>query len=247
MTSPPPAQVGAGRPPRVFVQRRKAVADEIKAYILREQLRPGDPLPTENELCAAIGASRSSVREAVQTLAALDIVEVRHGYGTYVGRMSLAALVQSLAFRGLLSSEDDRKVLEDLVDVRQMLEVGLASAITEGMAGPLRSDLEAVVSRMDRRAKAGEQFFAEDREFHLLLVQPAVNDLVVQLTGAFWDIHSIVAPRRDPGRAELRRTAQAHSAIVEAAVTGDVLQLTNAIRMHYEPIRARIRQVLERR
>lgn len=238
---------GIGPSARPLVQRRQAVADEIKSYILREHLRPGDPLPTENELGTAIGASRSSVREAVQTLAALDIVEVRHGHGTFVGRMSLAALVESLAFRGLLSSEDDRKVLQDLVDVRQMLEVGLGPAIAEGVQGDLRGILETVVDTMELRAKAGEQFFSEDRQFHLLLVEPAGNDLIVQLTGAFWDIHSNVAPRKDPGPAELLRTARAHRAILEAAVVGDQHQLTTAIAAHYKPIRLRIRQMLERR
>ena len=42
--------------------------DAIKSYILRERLQPGDLLPTEVELCEAVGASRSSVREAVRKL-----------------------------------------------------------------------------------------------------------------------------------------------------------------------------------
>ena len=49
----------------------------IKDYILQAHLQPGDPLPTESQLCTDLGMSRSSVREAVRTLVALDIVEVR--------------------------------------------------------------------------------------------------------------------------------------------------------------------------
>src|SRR6478609_9297265 len=56
---------------------RQEVVDGIKRYILEERLRPGDPLPTEPALCEALGASRSSVREAVKILNALDIVDVR--------------------------------------------------------------------------------------------------------------------------------------------------------------------------
>ena len=47
----------------------------IKDYILQAHLRPGDPLPTESQLCTDLGMSRSSIREAVRTLVALDDVE----------------------------------------------------------------------------------------------------------------------------------------------------------------------------
>ena len=50
---------------------------EIKNFILAKGLHPGDALPTESQLCTDLGVSRSSVREAVRTLVALDIVEVR--------------------------------------------------------------------------------------------------------------------------------------------------------------------------
>ena len=57
-----------------------------------------------------------------------------HGHGTFVGRMSLAALVESLAFRGLLSSEEDQRLLGQVVDVRQTLEQGLSGEIIAGNA-----------------------------------------------------------------------------------------------------------------
>ena len=47
--------------------------DAIKSYILREHLQSGDVMPTETQLCDTIGASRSSVREAVRKLEALNI------------------------------------------------------------------------------------------------------------------------------------------------------------------------------
>ena len=55
----------------------EATMAEIKNYILRSGLQMGDALPTESQLCTDLGVSRSSVREAVRTLVALDIVEVR--------------------------------------------------------------------------------------------------------------------------------------------------------------------------
>ncbi|GHH66812.1 transcriptional regulator [Streptosporangium violaceochromogenes] len=222
---------------RGAMPRRNEVAERIKQYILHNRLRPGDALPTEAELCAAIGASRSSVREAIKTLIALDIVEVRHGYGTYVGRLSLAALVESLAFRGLLSRADDFRVLSELVEVRQTIEQGLAAPIVAALDDPLRARLTELAERMAERAGRGETFVDQDREFHLLLMEPLGNELITQLTAAFWDVHAIVAPTLHTTPEAVRETVDAHRAIVDAAVAQDVTRFAEAVAAHYAPIR----------
>nr|SBO90622.1 Transcriptional regulator, GntR family [Nonomuraea gerenzanensis] len=222
--------------------RPREVAERIKQYILQNRLKPGDALPTELELCAAVGASRSSVREAIRILTALDIVEVRHGYGTYVGRLSLAALVESLTFRGLLSRDDDFRVLAELIEVRQTLEQGLAAAITSALDQDLHQELGRLADQMDERARAGQTFIEQDREFHLLLMKPLGNELVAQLTAAFWDVHAIVAPALHTTPASVRETVAAHHAIVEALFTRDLDRFTEAIAAHYAPVRRHLKE-----
>ena len=78
-------------------------------------LKPGDALPTKAELCDTLGVSRSSVREAIRTLSTLDIVDVRHGHGTYVGPMSLDPRVEALVFRGVLSPDGSFEALREVV------------------------------------------------------------------------------------------------------------------------------------
>lgn len=222
------------------IARKDDVAERIKRFILRERLHPGDALPTEAELGAVLESSRSSIREAIKTLSALDIVEVRHGHGTFVGKLSLAALVESLAFRGLLSRNDDHAVLAELIEVRQMLEQGLAGPIIAAMDDTRQADLAALARQMRRRAARGEDFIEQDRAFHLALMAPLGNELVVQLTGAFWDVHAIVAPVLAPAGPDGPVSADAHAAIVHAAAAGDVDRLHTAIAAHYAPIRRRV-------
>ncbi|SES37170.1 DNA-binding transcriptional regulator, FadR family [Actinokineospora terrae] len=214
---------------------REEVSERIKRYILDNRLRPGAPLPTENELCAALGASRSSVREAIKTLDALDIVEVRHGHGTYVGGLSLSALVEGLTFRGLLSPDDEFGVLSDLVEVRELFERGNAAGIVTALDAEHLASLDALVDRMD----TGDDPLGADRAFHALLVHPLGNELVSQLTDAFWDVYTTVAPHLGLPTDE-HDTVTLHRDIVTAARANDLDSFATAVAAHYAPIRLRI-------
>lgn len=63
----------------------ETVAEEIISMITVEhKFQVGDQLPNENELSAALGVSRTTLREAVRILAAHNVLEIRRGCGTYV-------------------------------------------------------------------------------------------------------------------------------------------------------------------
>ena len=216
---------------------RSTTAEQIKRLILLRGLHPGDPIPTETELCEELGVSRSSVREAIRTLATLDIVEVRHGTGTVVGQMSLAPLVETLVFRGVLSPGDDLAALREVVDLRRSLDLALTDDVVRAHSGHEDAEIPQLVAAMQTSAENGKAFLYEDRQFHTRLLAPLTNQLAGQLVAAFWDIHTAVLPRLDLALpADLRQTAKAHSDMYAAARSGDHEAYRKAVIDHYEPL-----------
>lgn len=217
--------------------RRSTTAEEIKRLILTSGLRTGDPIPTETELCQELGVSRSSVREAIRRLATLDIVEVRHGHGTVVGQMSLAPLVETLVFRGVLSPGDDLAALREVVDMRCALDLALSERVVSVHKGKDNPTLRDLVERMLAHAEAERPFLIEDRQFHNEMLAPVGNQLAVQLVTAFWDIHTAVLPKLDLALpSDLRQTAKAHGDLYRSAQEGDAEAYRRAVIDHYEPL-----------
>ncbi|WP_172174887.1 FadR/GntR family transcriptional regulator [Brevibacterium sp. CT2-23B] len=223
--------------------RKVTTSDRIKDLILSDGLRPGDLLPTEGELCTRLGVSRSNVREAIRKLSTLDIVDVRHGHGTYVGEMTLDALVEALVFRGVLSPGDDLDALRDVVEVRKALDHGMSEQIVHALNGTENSELKDLVDEMTALAADGKTFPQQDRAFHTGLLAKLGNSLVGQLVAAFWDVHTAVLPKLNVAvAADLEKTARAHGLMLEAAESGDAEAFRAAITAHYEPIMRALEQ-----
>ena len=217
----------------------EATMAEIKNYILRSGLQMGDALPTESQLCTDLGVSRSSVREAVRTLVALDIVEVRHGHGMFVGQVSMRPMVESLIFKGLLNPGDDHRGLRDIVEVRITLDNALAEPVTHAWHNRHDPELNTLVDNIEHLASQGKLFTDQDRCFHTRLLQPLDNHLYLHLTEAFWAIHTLTVPLLDaPKLEDLTSTAKAHRAMLQAAHAGDTHAYRKAITDHYAPLLA---------
>lgn len=91
----------------------------LREMISSGQVKPGQKLPVEGELCELLGVSRGSLREAVRIASALGLIESRHGSGTYVSRLGpeeifagLSLTIDLLPLDGLIESYELRRVLE---------------------------------------------------------------------------------------------------------------------------------------
>lgn len=216
------------------VTRSQELVDSIIELIDRRELRAGDPLPPEPRLMAEFGVARNSVREALRTLQALGIVEIRHGYGTFVGDASMAALSPSLLFRTRARSRDGLRGLSDLLEVRQILETELTRKAVGN--GALLAALGECVDRMADPATAS----AADRRFHELIGEAAGNDLALELIRLFWDVYRQTESLIGSTTSRPEGLVAKHHRIVEAIATGDGATIGDAVNEHFAEIRKRL-------
>lgn len=221
---------------------QRDIQDRIKDLILAQGLATGDPMPTEAELVERLGISRNSVREALKALQAVDIVEVRHGFGTYVGDCSLDPFADALVFRGRKSLRGDREDLYEIVDLRQALEAGLVGQLVAVITDDQLAALKASLDELIRLAGQGEAGDDADRAFHEHLFAPLGNQLMSQLLRVFWDVYHDLSQDLEPADLDPAGIAADHQAIYDAIAAHDSVAAVAAVHEHFTGIRERIRR-----
>ncbi|MCQ9342648.1 FadR/GntR family transcriptional regulator [Corynebacterium kozikiae] len=235
--TPPTAKAPTAKAPSSAASTTKA----IEQYIRTQGLTTGDPLPSESAICEQLGVSRSSVREAIRTLVSLDVLEVRHGTGTFVGKMSLAPLVNGLILRLTLNEELALVNLSHVVDTRVILDMAVADALAAQFHNQDVSHLEALVEQMRQKYETGQPFTEEDHNFHKALLKDLPNPLIRELSLAMWEIHNVTNPLLGVSPPEdMRTTVEAHEHMVQALQRGDAEEYKQLVHTHYEPLRRAI-------
>ncbi|GAA2337639.1 FadR family transcriptional regulator [Streptomyces kunmingensis] len=216
--------------------------EQIKKLIVDRRLPPGASLPTEPELMELLGVSRNSVREALKALQAMGIVEIRHGFGTYVGPMSMAPMAEGLAFRTVAGHYRGEDSLLQLLELREAVETGLVARLAGRVPDADLAELDALVGQMEKEAASpdGTVAAATDRAFHATLYRGLGNPLLVEVMEAFWEAFhrvrtDLVDVPQDPGV-----TCRQHREILDAVRSGEVIRAERAIRDHFGNIRLRL-------
>ena len=234
-------RLGNGRSrSRTGVTRATETVERIKQFIVANGLHPGDCLPSESDLCDRLGVSRSSVREAVRTLSTLEIVEVQHGRGTFVGNATLRPLVETLTFRMNMLPGEHRHALREVVEVRRGIDLGEAEQVCSTLRGTNDERLHRLADRIAEARREGESFAELDRGFHVTLMNRAGRRIIADLVAAFWDVQAMTLAKLPPGT--VTELPGAHTEILRAAEAGDVDDYRRAVCAHYEPLLERIRR-----
>ncbi len=202
---------------------------EIRAYIIRNELKSGDLLPSEQSLCETLGVSRNVLREAIKSLELMGMVEACPGRGTAVKEFNLDFIFQNVMFFNV--GRDEERAIREMLALRRTLELDFMPqaffSVTEADIAHLRECL----SQMRERWERNELFGDIDRDFHMTLYRRLNNGVLESLLRAVWAVDDTFELEKK--KPHLPYTLDKHAAIVSSLEDRDYDMFTKAMQAHF--------------
>src|SRR6187455_1845935 len=235
------AVLAAKLPSRIFFPGRSAslsaqIIGDVRDALFAKKLKPGDSIGTENEIAARYGVSRIVARDALRTLEALGIAEIRMGKGGGARvargnpRLFAEALAVQLDLTGVSAAE--------IMDAQRAIECLAAELAAENATDEDIAKLKQSIADADASFDDAARFTHLGAEFHLLVAEASHNRvLVVQLIS----LQHVSWPRRNPTMTPkvARRIADVHKELLALIEIRDAAGARKLMDDHVKMIRAR--------
>ncbi len=202
--------------------KHDTIARTLGQEILTGVHAPGANLPPEAELLARFGASRTVLREAMKTLAAKGLVVLKTRIGTRVLNSSNWNFFDAELLAWYAEMGVDTQLRRSLTEIRRAVEPAAAALAAERRSRAEISRLRDCVRRMARSGGGRENFAKADLEFHLMIGVASGNPLMRSLAAVI-EAALVASFQQNMPLAgdDLRETADAHGAIVDAIASRD--------------------------
>jgi len=230
----PPA-LAAVVPLRRVRKSYEQVADQLRELIVSGGLAQGERLPTETALARQVGVSRATVREALRLLAAQGLIRTAKGSGggSYVTMPSLSHISESLSSNIALLTAARDLTLEELIEVRVLLEVPAARLAARRRKledlDVLRRTIPPDDPPLDTRAE-----FVHNRDFHATLIESCGNALLRIAAQPVFSALQTSLSRSGLGRSFHTSIHAHHARIADAVEAADEDGAANEMVEHLE-------------
>ncbi|MBI3944178.1 MAG: FadR family transcriptional regulator [Chloroflexi bacterium] len=213
--------------PLKTVNVTETVQQRLIDFIRIRGMKAGQKLPSENQLAEALGVSRIALREGLQSLQALSILQSKAGSGWYVRDISFDSVSKILIHILALNNE----TFADLEEIRVNLECSFIDVAIRTLQPEDLEILEQAVAEIEALAQAGESYLEPDRVFHLTLFSRVPNRILIELMNVFWTLFDFgfSADRIPPLEIHVAQ-ASGHRQVLEALRTGDVQAANKRLR-----------------
>jgi GntR family transcriptional regulator, transcriptional repressor for pyruvate dehydrogenase complex len=212
------------------------IVADVREALFAKRLKPGDFLGTEKDLAARFGVSRIVARDALRTLEALGIVEIRMGAGggARIARGNPRLFAEALAVQLDLTGVSVREIL----DAQRAIECLAAELAAEHASATDHAALRGLIAQAEGLIGERDAFTRSSLAFHLAVAEASHNRvLVVQLVSlqhVAWPSHN-----RTLTPDVARHIIAAHRDLADAIERRDPAQARRLMDDHVKMIRAR--------
>lgn len=160
-----------------------SIIDRIVTAIIEGELKPGDQLPTEMELCRDLGVGRNSVREAIKKLEALGVVYIKRAEGTFVSENYNNKMLDPMLY-GIILKQDS---WQDLMELRRVMDIGtlhvvIGHSCTQEEINGLKQTVETMRKAMSAENPSVTAIMDADTDFHMQIARITKNEQLVGIT-----------------------------------------------------------------
>jgi GntR family transcriptional regulator, transcriptional repressor for pyruvate dehydrogenase complex len=209
------------------------VARHLLSLVNRDQMRPGDAVPSEVQIGLELKVSRGSVREAYRTLAALGILEIEGGRRPRLRNVDASVLAEVFDY----ALNTAQVTVAHALETRRALELQTAQLAARYATDAHRAKLRELVAQMRAAGANHGQRVASDMAIHAVIAEASLNPLNSLLLGA------LQSPREASSRmhladarsaSELTRVIDAHENVVDRICAGDAVGAASAMSYHFD-------------
>lgn len=213
------------------------VIDSLTEAMIQKELRPGDKIPTENELSESLGVARNSVREAIKILVFLGVLEIRRPEGTFVCNGFSESMINPMIYGIILNQGDS---YDSLMELREMTEAGVLRLAMEKQTKEDMEGLSRALAQMKeaffREPQDLQASFEADNRFHDTIMEMGRNVMVSKINNIVRILtesvrYDTVSGMITSGRAD--ELYEAHERIYQMLCEKDMGNLNECIRGTY--------------
>lgn len=158
------------------VNVREATFKAILNMIMQNNMVPGDKLPSENELKDTLGVSRHTVRDALNNLNMLGIIETKQGDGNYIKAVGIGLYMDLLIPYLIVNSRN----LSTVMEFRHGVETVAAKYAAERATDADIDRLIQIYKRCEAARNDYDHYIPIDLEFHYAIAEISRNEMLIQ-------------------------------------------------------------------
>jgi len=212
----------------------RSLVDKVEFYLIdlfiRKKLNPGDSIPKETELASSLKVSRTVIRESLNRLKTMGLIESVKHKGTVIKSPDLSEILQKTLIPNIL----DQSTLKDIFEMRLVIEVGMADLVVQRATKEDIKHLYEIIK--DEVSPSKETLFDIDHEvrFHGKLYEMTKNETLRGFQKMLLPVFNYAYSSGLINKNLANKHFLSHKDLVDVLSKGDAEQFTQAMRMHLE-------------